>query len=69
MTKFKIEFNIKKYNVDCNVESIINCPIIYNEKCIGIITDYDMNTDEAIGILFNNSCFNFNQVSSMEIIN
>ena len=61
MIKFKAEFNIKKYNVDCDIRSIINCPIVYNEKCIGIIADYDMNTDEAIGYLWDLLGFNFNQ--------
>ena len=41
-------------------------------KCIGAIIDYDSNTDEASGFLFDNLCFNFNQdkktLQSIEII-
>lgn len=71
MIKFKVEFNIKKYNTDYDLESIINCPIVCSGNCIGVITDYNMNTNEAIGYLWDSLSFNFNQNKeflSIEII-
>lgn len=68
MINFKIKLGIEK---DCNITSIINCPIIMKEKCVGIITDYNLNTDEATGFLIDNLCFNLNQdksICSIEII-
>ena len=71
MINFKTELGIKKYNNNCTIESIINCPITIEGKCVGVITDYNLNTDEAIGFLFDNICFNLDQnknICSMEII-
>lgn len=71
MINFKIKLNLKKDYSNCNIESIINCPVIMNKKCIGVITDYNLNIDEATGFLFDNICFNLNQdksICSIEII-
>ena len=75
MINFKIKLDLikyKKYYPKCDLKSIINCPIMIKGKCIGVIIDYDLNTDEASGFLFDNLCFNFNQdkkiIQSIEII-
>ena len=72
MIKFKIELGIKKDHINWVIPSVINCPIIMEEKCIGTITDYNLDTDEATGFLIdNNICFNLDQnksICSIEII-
>ncbi len=72
MINFKVKLNLTKYYSNCDLKSIINCPVVMEGKCIGAIIDYNLNTDEASGFLFDNLCFNFNQdkktIQSMEII-
>ena len=71
MINFKVKLNLTKCYPKCDLKSIINCPVMMEGKCIGVIIDYNLNTDEASGFLFDNLCFNFNQdktIQSMEII-
>ena len=71
MINFKIKLGIKKDHINCDITSIINCPITMEGKCIGVITNYNLNTDEAIGFLFNDISFILNQnksICSIEII-
>ena len=71
MINFKIKLEIKKDHINCDISSIINCPITMEGKCVGVITDYNLDTDEATGFLIDNICFNLNQnksICSIEII-
>lgn len=71
MINFKIKLGIKKNHINCDITSIINCPITMEGKCVGVITNYDLKTDETIGFLFNDISFNLNQnksICSIEII-
>lgn len=72
MINFKVKLNLTKYYPKCDLKSIINCPIVIEGKCIGVIMDYNLDTDEASGFLFDDLCFNFNQdkktTQSIEII-
>lgn len=72
MINFKTKLGIEKNYINCDIiKSIINCPVIMEGKCIGVITDYNLNTDEATGFLIDNISFNLNQdksICSIEII-
>ena len=71
MINFKIKLGIKKDHINCDIPSVINYPITMEGKCVGIITNYNLDTDEATGFLFDNIYFNLNQnksICSMEII-
>lgn len=71
MINFKTKLGIKKDHINCDTTSVINCPITMEGKCVGVITDYNLDTDEATGFLFDNICFNLNQnksICSIEII-
>lgn len=69
---FKTKLNLIKDYPNCDLSYIINAPILYNDKVIGIITNYNLETDEASGCIF---CTNIginllnNKIVSMEIIN
>jgi len=70
MTKVKMNLNLKKYN-DIHVSSIINAPILKDQKVVGMITNYNIDTDEATGFLFDDISFNLNEnksICSIEII-
>lgn len=71
MINFKTKLGIKKDCINYDITSIINCPIIMEGKCIGTITNYNLNTDEATGFLIDNISFNLDQnknICSIEII-
>lgn len=73
MINFKTKLGIKKDHINCDITSIINCPITITieGKCVGVITNYNLNTDEAIGFLFDDFSFILNQnkdICSIEII-
>ena len=73
MYNFRVKMNlIKNYSFDFkSLSSIINAPILKNDKVIGIITNYDIATDEAIGCMYDDIIPNFNennQIVSMEIL-
>lgn len=72
MTNFKIKLNLKKYYSISSLSSIINAPILKDEKVIGVITDYDIDTDEATGYIFDDIIPNFNtdiqNIISVELI-
>ena len=69
---FKTKLNLIKDYPDCDLSYIINAPILKNNKVIGMITDYNLETDEASGYIF---CTDIginllnNKIVSMEIIN
>ncbi len=71
MINFKTKLNLKKY-LNCNIESIINCPVTMNGKCIGVITNYNINEDTVTGCFFEDMSPNFSldkeQIISMELI-
>ena len=71
MTNFKIKLNLKKYPVS-NLSSIINTPVLKEEKVIGIITNYYIDTDEATGYIFDDIIPNFDtdvqNIISVELI-
>ena len=71
MKTFKCKMNLKN-DSNLNLCSIINAPVTYNGKVVGIITNYDLKTDEAIGTIFDNSflsCNIFkNNIISLELI-
>lgn len=71
MTNIKIKLNLTKDYPNCNLDSIINAPILKNEKVIGVITNYNLNTDEASGYIYDNITPTFLQdnIVSMEIVN
>ena len=48
MTTVKMNLNLKKYN-NIHLSSIINAPILKDQKVVGIITNYNIDTDEATG--------------------
>ena len=72
MINFKIRLNLKKDYPNCNIESIINCPVTINGECIGVITNYYINEDIATGYFFEDMIPNFSldkkQIVSMELI-
>ena len=72
MTNFKIKLNLKKDYPNCNTESIINCPITMNGKCIGVITNYYINEDIATGCIYGDITPNFDinmqNIISLEFI-
>ena len=72
MINFKIKLNLKKDCPDCDIETILNRPITIKDKCIGVVTDYDLNTNEISGLLFNITSINLSQdkktICSIEII-
>ena len=51
MTTIKMNLNLKKYN-NIHLSSIINAPILKDHKVVGIITNYNINTDEATGYIY-----------------
>ena len=66
MINFKVKLGIAKdYIYFDNIKSIINCPVTKDGKCIGVITDYHLDTDEAYGFLIDNLCVHFNQDNSI----
>ena len=70
MINFKVKLGLINYN-NIDKSSIINCPITIKGKCIGVIIDYNIDTDEASGFLIDNLSFNLNQdksINSVEII-
>ena len=73
MTYFKMKFNFKKYpNLDLDLSSIIKIPLIKNNKVIGVITNYNIDTEELLGYIFDDITFNistkdYKTILSMEI--
>ena len=70
MINFKIKLNLKKYPIS-NLSSIINAPVLKEGKVVGMITNYNIDTDEATGSLFDDISFNLNEnksICSIEII-
>ncbi len=63
--QFKVKLNLIKDipNIKLStLKSIINAPILKNDKVIGTILDYNLTTDEVICQFFNNKWItNFNQ--------
>lgn len=68
---FKYKMNLKNYP-NLNLDSIINAPITYNGKIVGIITNYYLNSDEAVGTIFDDSFLSCNilnnNITSFELI-
>lgn len=57
MTSFKTKCNFKKYpNLD--LSSIVNIPLIKDDKVIGVITNYNVDTEELLGYVFDDMTFN-----------
>ena len=71
MINVRMKLNLIKDYPNCNLDSIINVPILKDEKVVGIITNYNLNTDEASGYIYDNIIPSFyqNNIISMEIIN
>lgn len=71
MTNFKIKLNLKKYPI-FNLSSIINTPVLKDEKVIGIITNYYTDIDEATGYILDDIIPNFDaniqNIVSVELI-
>ena len=32
-----------QYHINCDITSVINCPITMEGKCVGVITDYNLD--------------------------
>lgn len=71
MQNFKTKLNLKEYSI-FNLSSIINAPILKDQKVVGIITNYNINTDEATGYIFDDIIPNFDvdvqNIISVELI-
>ncbi len=70
MTTVKMNLNLKKYD-NIHLSSIINAPILKDQKVIGIITNYNINTDEATGQIYDDIIPNFDidmQIISFDFI-
>lgn len=55
MYNIKMKLNLKNYflnNPNKSSSSVINTPILKDKKVVGIITDYDIDTDEATGCIY-----------------
>lgn len=73
--QFKVKLNLIKNNSNIKLlsklKSIINAPVIKNNEVVGVILDYNLETDEAIGYLFNTYAINFCQddtIANIEIM-
>lgn len=64
---FKYKMNLKNYP-NLNLDSIINTPITYNGKIVGIITNYYLNSDEVVGTIFDDSFLSCNILNNIELI-
>lgn len=70
MTTIKMNLNLKKQD-NIPLSSIINAPILKDQKVVGAITNYNINTDEATGQIYDDIIPNFNidmQIISFEFI-
>ncbi len=71
MTTVKMNLNLKKYD-NIHLSSIINAPILKDQKVVGVITNYYTNTDEATGYIFDDIIPNFDadvqNIISVELI-
>ena len=71
MTSFTTKISFKKYpNLD--LSSIVNIPLIKDDKVIGVITSYNIDTEELLGYVFDDMTFNvstkdYKTVLSMEM--
>lgn len=54
LKNFRCKMNLKNYP-NLNLDSIINAPVIYNSKVVGVITNYYLDSDEAVGTIFDDS--------------
>lgn len=73
MNNVKMKLNLKNYflNSGKSPSSVINTPILKDKEVVGFIVSYDIDTDEAIGCMFDDIIPNFNennQILSMEIL-
>ena len=68
---FKCKMNLKNYS-NLNLDSIINAPITYNGKVVGVITNYYLDSDEVVGTIFDDSFLSCNilnnNIISFELI-
>lgn len=69
----KMKLNLKNYFLNSNksLSSVINAPILKDKKVAGFITNYDIDTDEATGYMYEDIIPDFNennQIISMEIL-
>ena len=65
-----MNLNLKKYD-NIHLSSIINAPILKDQKVVGTITNYNINTDEATGQIYDDIIPNFDidmQIISFDFI-